>query len=467
MADVLIADGRDVYGPRHTPLFAGQLNPRTRRIPACTADDPGLLADGRETAGCGPTCQNLLFDLGLLDVLWQLTAATGDPKYQSAGQEYLRYLLGNCRHPVSGMIPWGEHVGYDLVRDEIRRGDYKGWHEVKAVVIPWDRLWAANPEAVRREIGVSFRNHICDEETFAFNRHADMGGRPNTGSSPCSLADSGGEYLYGWAWLGVKTGDARYIEWAQKMDGLYRGLQFAATRLFPSSEDRPHELWYADVLSYAVMLLAAGDALGAGGATLRDEAVGYVRSYGKWAYCAADRAFFDTLDTATGSPVIGASAHYPQIKRPKYLAAWQPIENSTNLIHVAVSAALVYSRTGDAEAGTLFRRALEGIDVRGQISAGSDLPPGHVAGVMLALVHTAKRDRNPELMRLAGDLAEYSLRRNRAGGLIVCRSGGREYYCARLGCGDLAAALLAFAALDAGAPDLMPPIRNPYGTMPW
>mgnify|MGYP001576870027 CR=1 FL=1 len=40
-------------------------------------------------------------------------------------------------------------------------------------------------------------------------------------------------------------------------------------------------------------------------------------------------------------------------------------------------------------------------------------------------------------------------------------------YAARLGSADLASAILGFALSVAGRNDIAPPLRNPYGAMPW
>jgi hypothetical protein len=50
-ATLMLSDGRDRYGPKGTPLFVGQLNVKTRRIPTGDGDDPGLLKGNAATAG--------------------------------------------------------------------------------------------------------------------------------------------------------------------------------------------------------------------------------------------------------------------------------------------------------------------------------------------------------------------------------------------------------------------------------
>ena len=203
------AHGRDTYGPRHSPLIVGQLNPRTLRIPSGNPDDAGLFADNPELAGCGPHCVNLLFDFGLFDTLTRLTRITGETRYADAWQEHAAYFLQHCRHPTSGYFPWGEHVGYDIVRDAIHQGDYKGWHEVKVARIPWEELHRIDSDATRHEVETALFNHVCDPTRMTFNRHASMDGQSNLGGGPCSLATSAGTFIEAWTWLHSKTGDGK------------------------------------------------------------------------------------------------------------------------------------------------------------------------------------------------------------------------------------------------------------------
>jgi hypothetical protein len=467
-ADVMLKHGRDEYGATRSPLFAGQLNVGTLRIPAGTPEDPGLLGDNPEVAGCKPSCQNLLFDLGLLDVLKALSTATSDPQYETARREYLTYFFKHCRHPQSGYFPWGEHVGYDLVKDTISRGAYKGMHEVKGLRIPWDQFWDIDPAATRHEIDVSFFNHLCDVNTFAFNRHANMDGKSNQGGGACSLACSGGLYLQSWCWLYRKTGEKKFLNWARKINRLWWDKRSTATNLFPSSEDRPEEMWYADALTYACLLVGAAEILGAEGNDFREQAITYLKSYHRYAYDPTGPGFFDTLNIATGKSVVGPSKHFRAITRPKYLGAWSRPENSSTLFHVAIATAMAYEGTGDEELRVAFDRVYPLLDVPAQIRNHTSMVSGDAAGVLASLVHMARRSGDREYLERAKMLTDHLLATHFKNGLFTSGLSGKpEYYSARMGSSDLAAALLGYALSMIERPDLIPPIRNPWGAMPW
>jgi hypothetical protein len=466
-ADLILANGRDVYGPKHTPLFVGQLNVDTLRIPAGTAADPGVFAGDRELAGCQPFCQNLMFDLGLLDVLKTLSAVTGEDRFELARRQYLEYFLKHCRHPKSGYFPWGEHVGYDLVRDEVHKGDFKGCHEVKGVFIPWDQFWDIDAEATRHEIEVTLYNHICDEKTFAFTRHLNMNGVPNRGlPDRCSLADSAGLYLGAWVWLYKKTGDRKFLDRARKMNDLYRTRCSPTTGLFPTAEDRPEELWYGDVLTYACLLLRAANQLGPEGDQWRQQAVAYCEAYFRCAYDPLGNGFYDTINIITGQPVIGPSKHHPSISRPKHLVAWTPPVSSVSLTMVPIMAGWLYAATGNAMIHEMFDRALELMQIEDQLERKGPIKSGDGAGLIFSLLAAAGRSKNAAYARLAGRLADHLLNANRRNGLIVGGSADSgNYYCARLGSNDLASAMLAYAMDQCGLGRSAPQLRNPYGVL--
>lgn len=462
-ADAMLEHGRDRYGPEQTPLFVGQLNIQTQAIPAGTELDPGLLLNHPEVSGAQPYCQNLLFELGLLDVMQLMTKLTGDPRYNEARREHLRYLLTRCRHPESGYIPWGEHVGYDVLRDTIHRGEVKGEHEVKAHWIPWDRLWEVDPDATRHEIETAFYNHLCDWETFSFNRHAAMSGESNRGRAErCSLASSAGVYLEAWAWLYHKTGERKFLDWANQLNAYFLARHDATTGLFGTDENRPDEMWYQDAPVYACFLLHAAEWLGEEGNAFRNQAVHYFHSYTKYAIT-KNRDFplvpffYDSLTIRTGEPVPG---------RPQYLEIFTITPNSNHLGTVLLTAALGYVLTDDGEILDLVHHALQAIQLDHQVRTETDILSGDAAGVIFALVslyhHTGDRD----YLERARVLVNYILETNyRDSFFLSGAQEGRIYYSVRHGSADLASAVLAFALADCEMDYLMPSVRDVMGGM--
>jgi hypothetical protein len=486
-ADLMLRCGRDEYWPVQSPLFVCQLNAYTLSVPAGTPDDPGMFLGNSEYAGVQPTCQNLLYDQALLDVLGLLTRLTGDRGYDDARRAHLEHLLTHCLHPVSGFIPWGEHVGYDLSRDEIVMGDVKGGHEVRITQVAWDQLWEVNPEVTRHEISVALRNHICDEATFAYNRHAAMDGTPNSGATDlCSLSCSGGLYMRAWAWLYARTGEARYLDWAQRMAEAHWRRR-GATGLFPTDEHRFSESWYVDAPEFAVHLLHAADDLGDEGVTFREQALAYLLAYRRYAFD-PDGGVFDTIQTETGEPVEGLSAHCPAdakpswvraYMRPRHLQAWKYPFNSGSLAMLTSVLGQAHRLTGEPAVREMLDTTIGLLDIPGHVAAETRMGSGDAAGVIFAHVYAAERSGDSAYLAAARPLVEYMLRRNRVNGILTsgyadtdvtwgrswdaseanAADDGRTYYFARFGSPDLALALLAYVLCECGLTELVPQVR--------
>ena len=71
----------------------------------------------------------------------------------------------------------------------MRLGHLGDPHEIQAIhCIAWDKLWAVNPAAVRKEIEAIWQWHVIDKQIGEVNRHGD--GQPG-----CDFAMSAGACL--------------------------------------------------------------------------------------------------------------------------------------------------------------------------------------------------------------------------------------------------------------------------------
>ncbi|MCC6155426.1 MAG: hypothetical protein IT367_16785 [Candidatus Hydrogenedentes bacterium] len=461
-AQTMMAHGRDSYGEKKSPLFVAQLNVETQRIPEGTDADPGLWRGHLEVAGYQAFCQNLLQDQGLLDVLRTLTTVTGDAKYDAALRDYLAYVLNDTRDPRSGYIPWGEHVGFDVVQDRVHVGEVKYWHEVKAYNIAWDQLWDVNPEATRHEIETAFYNHICDPETFAFNRHATMDGKPNSGTGVTSLLSSAGVYIDAWCWLYKKTGDAKFLEWAKKMNALAASRCEAETGLLATDDyTRPEEMVYSEAAAYAPYLFVAADILGDEGKVFREEAIAYLNAYEKYAYVAKREdtggpGYCDALNIKTGKPIDKGGG--------RYLEAWTWKDNHEHVGVILSAYAIGYSFTGDERFRAMCDHAIEALEIQKTVAEKKYLLSCDLGGAIMSMVLIAKRSGDGRYLEQAKPLVEFALKNNFVDG---CFTSGMEnlnqYYCNRAGSGYLAAAVLNWALAAHGHMDMVSPVRDFQG----
>jgi hypothetical protein len=258
--DCMIAHGRDRYGKVHSPLLSNILTrgprPETTPYPLFAelsekkqADwkkklanwkgpqaglyhfhrfdfntilnyPGGLGSEGPHKVtlfGCDP-----YEDAELYETLFELTRITGDAKYKQAAEAALVWWFRNTQGP-SGLYPWGEHLGWDLVHDSPTyfAGPSKHlyaacYHEIKDTV-PFLDILAAQPAATKGgrtplekyALGI-WSTHFWDKEKAYYCRHGDyLGTDDRTGSAegyPAHL----GAYFRVWAAAYVHSKDATF-----------------------------------------------------------------------------------------------------------------------------------------------------------------------------------------------------------------------------------------------------------------
>ena len=180
-AAVLLANGRDHYGPIHTPLFVQMIDLRTLEIPkqrtaaewraemAGWKEDRNYQMWGKDRSSVlWAQDSNLLWDTENIRLMYALSAETGDAHYATAADDYIRYFLKHCVSRTTGLFAWGEHIAYNVVDDEI----HGQRHELQHPAPLWPEMWRFDPDAVRNEIEGIYRYHVTDQRSMAYDRHA-------------------------------------------------------------------------------------------------------------------------------------------------------------------------------------------------------------------------------------------------------------------------------------------------------
>ena len=325
-ADNLIEHARDRYGPVKTPLFVCHLDIDTKKF---LPPDSGFFAS-KGRGGAGPHMNNLQFDSSLVRLLYALTETTGNRKYAAAAADYLEYYLEHLPDKETGFFPWGDHCGYDLVRDEPFHDNKNVRHEFKVTYPPWDRIYAINPFAATRQIE-SLRRHVIDESrSWAFSRHFPPG------QSPHSMNSSGGAYMAAWAFLFDATGDDRYAEWTHRMGDYFWSLHHPETKLLAAHPFDPAYANYFEnsehararaarteymgqATAYACNLLRASEMIGEhAGEKFRARALESLRAFLGRTDPEPDGSFYATFDLATGKPML-----------PRITEGWQHYQQQT------------------------------------------------------------------------------------------------------------------------------------------
>jgi len=318
--DVLVEHGTDRYGQVHAPIFVSILDVESRQCPP----DPAALdeayrvtrRDRRNPAGA-----NLLTDQPLIESLYRMSQRTGDNKYAKAADASIAYYL---EHLVDGkgFFWWGWHRHYDVFTDKMA-GHSGNHHELHAVHdIYWDRLWAVNPDATRKEIEACWKWHVIDKKTGEINRHGD-------GRRGCDFAMSAASFIEAFAFMYEKTQEKVWLDRARLIEAYYYERRHPETDLFP---DRPNagadrfdgSAFVTSITGcYCRGLMNAWARSGEG--RFRDHAADYLAAYDKYAYDAETGMYYGALKL-DGTVIRGPRTvgDYAQYEPRGHLDLWEP-----------------------------------------------------------------------------------------------------------------------------------------------
>src|SRR6185503_4946484 len=80
-------------------------------------------------------------DQNLLRILNTLTDITGDKRYAKAVDEELVWFFNNAMSPKTSLLPWGEHLSWDVIHDIPISGGDEMMHEYARPWMLWDRCF--------------------------------------------------------------------------------------------------------------------------------------------------------------------------------------------------------------------------------------------------------------------------------------------------------------------------------------
>ena len=354
---VLVSDGTDRYGRTNAPILVSILDVETRQCPS----NPAVLDEAwrvvrRERRN--PAGANLLADLPTLKTMYALSQATDDGKFAHFADGYIAWYL---EHLVDerGFIWWGWHRHYDVFADKMT-GHLGNHHEIHAIhAIPWAQLWLVDSNAVRREIEAIWQWHVIDKRTGEIDRHGD-------GVRGCDFAMSAGACAEAFAFLHRQTGERVWLDRVRLLADRYWNSRNPKTDLFP---DRPNagtnrfdgsHFLTSDTGLFCHALFKCSELTGDG--RFRDQAVTYLKAYGRYGYDTQTGKFWGSLNI-DGTPVLGPRVAPPpgkeeELKAEEYgiyeprghLDLWQPyVAGYEHPIATAQMFAYAALTTGDSE----------------------------------------------------------------------------------------------------------------------
>jgi len=173
-ADAMIEHGRDTYGPQKSGLLLSALDRTTLAPLKVRPAPPGGIRRGDRPgrAWVEMNGANPMLDQNLLRVFYTLSEITGDTRYAKVADEELTWFFNNTMSPKTSLLPWGEHLSWDVILDAPISGGDEMMHEYARPWVLWDRCFALVPEASRKfALGV-WEHQIASHTTGGFDRHA-------------------------------------------------------------------------------------------------------------------------------------------------------------------------------------------------------------------------------------------------------------------------------------------------------
>jgi len=166
---------------------------------------------------------NLMHDHIVLGLMYDLTGATGEPRFAEAADRYLQWFAVRCTNTPTGLFPWGEHAFWSLYEDRpgssypLARVATMATHDHlhQAPVWLWEKLWSFNPLAVDR-FCLGLTRHYFDMDPPEYNRHTNllqhyMKRVRNDGS--CDFPRHGGLWMLDWCFTYARTGSPTFRQY--------------------------------------------------------------------------------------------------------------------------------------------------------------------------------------------------------------------------------------------------------------
>ncbi len=242
-ADCMLQHGRDTYGPQKTGLFLSALDRSTLKPLASRPVPPSGVREGdRVSVAPAPLVgANPHHDENFLRLLYTLSALSGKQEYRDAADTELKWFLQNARSAVTDLLPWGEHVSWNVMTDQPSpgRGDNASLavHEFARPWMLWDRSFELAPEASHRFALGLWEHQIADHKTGAFDRHA--GFREHLPADGKDFPRHAGFYIRTWAVAYSRTKDATMLTAVETLLKRFEEKRHPGTGLIEHESGQP------------------------------------------------------------------------------------------------------------------------------------------------------------------------------------------------------------------------------------
>ncbi|MHC4673960.1 MAG: hypothetical protein ACYTBZ_15865 [Planctomycetota bacterium] len=206
----MLENGRDTYGPQKTGLFLGALDRKTLKPLETRPPAPAGVREGDRPGpkdgplvGANPQLEQnairLLYFFG-----WR---GEEEPK---AADEMLTWFLKNAQSPTTGLLPWGEHLCWNVMTDKVATRHTKTMHEFARPWLLWEKCFELAPEESKKFALGLWNSQVADHITGAFDRHAHLNkSDPKDGRD---FPRHAGFYIRTWAEAYAHTKDETFLK---------------------------------------------------------------------------------------------------------------------------------------------------------------------------------------------------------------------------------------------------------------
>ena len=152
---------------------------------------------------------NLQNHENLLRLLYFLSELSGEERYAQAADNALKGMLLNTPSPVTGLLPWGEHMSWDVTADNAVSDSARRLHEFSRPWMLWERCFALAPEQSRQLARGLWQFHVVDHDAGGVSSSADFDG---AGRPPAAGSDrAAGFFIRAWASAYAHTNDQEFL----------------------------------------------------------------------------------------------------------------------------------------------------------------------------------------------------------------------------------------------------------------
>lgn len=250
-ADTMIDQGRDVYGPEKSGLLLSALDRTTLKpLTTCPAPPAGVRDIDRVGQENGPLVgANPFHDENLLRILYALSTITGEPRYSLAADQELNWFFTHAAWPQTGLLPWGEHMSWQVIEDKPASRCRVPRHEMGRPWMLWDRSFELAPRGCASFATALWEHQIADHETGAFDRHASP--HEHKPGRDYDLPRHAGMYTLTWSKAYQHTHDTRFLHYIDVLLRHFETKRDAKTGLIPAWGDSA-VAWPLSTLSMAL-----------------------------------------------------------------------------------------------------------------------------------------------------------------------------------------------------------------------